>query len=186
MASFCPIASGEPSANGSRRRGASRAGSSHRRVATSAAATCTAPLRSGAGQRPDRRPGGNASNAMLPVWLEPSEPGLGPLSIVSASSRRLRSPQKITPGSRGASRWRTSRLGRSSTSRAADSLFHLAVGPDQLGGGVLTNLIAHQIASQNRKAVRRSAALLRNRKTLNHSTLGCFLTLAVGCSRIAP
>jgi hypothetical protein len=102
---------------------------------------------------------------MLPVWLE---------------------PQKITPGSRGASRWRTSRLGRSSTSSAADPLFHLAVGLDQLEGAVLTNPIAHQIGSQNRKAVRRSAALLRNRKTLNPSTLGCFLTLAVGCSRIAP
>ena len=95
-------------------------------------------------------------------------------------------PQKITPGSRGASRWRASRLGRSSTSSAADPLFHLAVGLDQLEGAVLTNPIAHQIGSQNRKAVRRSAALLRNRKTLNPSTLGCFLTLAVGCSRIAP
>ena len=149
MASFCPIASGEPSANGSRRCGASRAGSSHRRAGTSAAAACTAPLRSGAGQRPDRRGGGKASNAMLPVWLEPSDPGLGPSSIVSASSRRWRSPQKITPGSRGASRWRTCRLGRSSKSSSADPLFHLAVGLDQLGGGVLTNPIAHQIGIQN-------------------------------------
>ncbi len=68
---------------------------------------------------------------MLPVWLEPSDPGLGPSSIVSAS------------------RWRTSRLGCSSSSSAADPLFHLAVGLDQLGGGVLTNLIAHQIGIQN-------------------------------------
>lgn len=149
MASFCPIASGEPSANGSRRRGASRAGSSHRRAVTSAAAAGTAPLRSGAGQRPDRRPGRNASNAMLPVWLEPSDPGLGPSSTVSASSRRWRSPRKITPGSRGASRWRTSRLGRSSTSSTADSLFHLAGGLDQPEGCVLTNPIAHQIGIQN-------------------------------------
>jgi hypothetical protein len=65
---------------------------------------------------------------MLPVWLE---------------------PQKITPGSRGASRWRTSRLGRSSTSSAADPLFHLAVGLDQLEGAVLINPIAHQIGIQN-------------------------------------
>jgi hypothetical protein len=123
---------------------------------------------------------------MLPVWLEPSDPGLGPSSIVSASSRRWRSPRKITPGSRGASRWPTSRLGRSSTSSAADSLFHLAVGLDQLEGAVMTNPIAHQIGSQNRKAVRRSAALLRNRMTLNPSTFGCFLSLAIACSRIAP
>jgi hypothetical protein len=85
---------------------------------------------------------------MLPVWLEPSDPGLGPSSIVSASSRRWRSPRKITPGSRGASRWCTSRLGRSSTSSAANPLFHVAVGLDQLGGGVLTNPIAHQIGIQ--------------------------------------
>jgi hypothetical protein len=86
---------------------------------------------------------------MLPVRLEPSDPGLGPSSIVSASSRRWRSPQKITPGSRGASRWPTSSLGRSSTSRAADPLFHLAGGLDQPEGGVLTNLIANQIGIQN-------------------------------------
>jgi hypothetical protein len=77
MASFCPTASGEPSANWSRRCGALRAGSSHRQAGTSAAAAGKAPLRSGAGQRPDRRPGGNASNAMLPVWLEPSGSGAG-------------------------------------------------------------------------------------------------------------
>jgi hypothetical protein len=71
------------------------------------------------------------------------------LAIVSASSRRWRSPRKITPGSRGASRWRTIRRGRSSTSSAADPLFYLAGGPDQLGGGVLTNPIAHQIGIQN-------------------------------------
>jgi hypothetical protein len=105
---------------------------------------------------------------MLPVWLEPSDPGLGPSSTVSASSRRWRSPRKITPGSRGASRWRTSRLGRSSTSSAADPLFHLAGGLDQPEGGVLTNLIANQIGIQNaasRCADRR--LLLRNRKTFN-------------------
>jgi hypothetical protein len=85
---------------------------------------------------------------MLPVWLEPSDPRLGPSSIVSASSRRWRSPQKITPGSRCASRWRTCSLGRSSTSSAADPLFHLAVGPDQLEGAEITNPIAHQIGSQ--------------------------------------
>jgi hypothetical protein len=71
------------------------------------------------------------------------DPGLGPSSIVSASSRRWRSPRKITPGSRGASRW------RSSTSSAADPLFHLAVGLDQLEGAVLINPIAHQIGIQN-------------------------------------
>ena len=86
---------------------------------------------------------------MLPVWLEPSDPGLGPSSIVSASSRRWRSPRKITPGCRGACRLRTSSLGRSSTSSAADSLFHLAVGLDQLEGTEITNPIAHQIGIQN-------------------------------------
>jgi hypothetical protein len=73
--------------------------------------------------------------------------------------------------------------GRSSTSSAADPLFHLAGGPDQLGGGVLTNPIAHQIGIQNpesRAQIGGFAAQPEDIKSLNIR-----LFINPGCSLIA-
>jgi hypothetical protein len=65
----------------------------------------------------------------------------------------------------------------------ANPLFHLAVGPDQLGGGVLTNSIAHQIGIQNPESsaqISGFAAQPEDPESLNTRlflNLGCWLFL---------